>query len=137
MPPARTASTMAGAVAARARSASPPSTVGPTTRASTRRAGCSGRSSKSTAGSSLGLISVNPEGPSGNPDPLAAATYIRQTFLRMAMNDEETVALIIGGHTVGKTHGAVGEEYLGPEPEGAALEEQGLGWRNTYGSGKG
>jgi catalase-peroxidase len=85
----------------------------------------------------MGLIYVNPEGPNGNPDPLAAATYIRQTFLRMAMNDEETVALIVGGHTVGKTHGAVGEEYLGPEPEGSSLEEQGLGWRNTYGSGKG
>jgi catalase-peroxidase len=85
----------------------------------------------------MGLIYVNPEGPNGNPDPLAAASFIRQTFLRMAMNDEETVALIVGGHTVGKTHGAVGEEYLGPEPEGAALEEQGLGWTNTYGSGKG
>jgi catalase-peroxidase len=85
----------------------------------------------------MGLIYVNPEGPSGNPDPLAAASFIRQTFLRMAMNDEETVALIVGGHTVGKTHGAVGEEYLGPEPEGASLEEQGFGWRNTYGSGKG
>src|SRR5438105_39634 len=85
----------------------------------------------------MGLIYVNPEGPNGNPDPLAAASYIRQTFLRMAMNDEETLALIVGGHTVGKTHGAVGEEYLGPEPEGAPLEEQGFGWRNTFGSGKG
>src|SRR5437764_1901684 len=85
----------------------------------------------------MGLIYVNPEGPNGNPDPLAAASYIRQTFLRMAMNDEETVALIVGGHTVGKTHGAAGEEYLGPEPEGASLEEQGFGWRNTFGSGKG
>jgi catalase-peroxidase len=85
----------------------------------------------------MGLIYVNPEGPNGNPDPLAAASFIRQTFLRMAMNDEETVALIVGGHTVGKTHGATGEEYLGPEPEGASLEEQGFGWRNTYGTGKG
>jgi catalase-peroxidase len=85
----------------------------------------------------MGLIYVNPEGPNGNPDPLLAARYIRQTFLRMAMNDEETLALIVGGHTIGKTHGAVGEEYVGPEPEGAPLEEQGLGWRNTYGSGKG
>jgi catalase-peroxidase len=85
----------------------------------------------------MGLIYVNPEGPGGNPDPLAAASYIRQTFLRMAMNDEETLALIVGGHTVGKTHGAIGEEYLGPEPEGAALEEQGFGWRNTYGTGMG
>jgi catalase-peroxidase len=85
----------------------------------------------------MGLIYVNPEGPSGNPDPLAAASFIRQTFANMAMNDEETVALIVGGHTVGKTHGAGGEEYIGPEPEGAPLEEQGLGWRNTFGSGKG
>jgi catalase-peroxidase len=85
----------------------------------------------------MGLIYVNPEGPNGNPDPLAAASYIRQTFLRMAMNDEETVALIVGGHTVGKTHGAIGEEYVGPEPEGAPLEEQGFGWRNTFGTGKG
>ncbi len=85
----------------------------------------------------MGLIYVNPEGPSGNPDPLAAASFIRRTFANMAMNDEETLALIVGGHTVGKTHGAVGEEYLGPEPEGAPLEEQGLGWRNTYGTGAG
>jgi catalase-peroxidase len=85
----------------------------------------------------MGLIYVNPEGPNGNPDPLAAAKDIRETFRRMAMNDEETLALIVGGHTFGKCHGAVGEEYIGPEPEAAPLEEQGLGWKNTYGSGKG
>lgn len=85
----------------------------------------------------MGLIYVNPEGPNGNPHPLLAAKYIRQTFARMAMNDEETVALIIGGHTLGKTHGAAPSSYVGPEPEGAPLEEQGLGWRNTYGTGKG
>ncbi len=85
----------------------------------------------------MGLIYVNPQGPGGNPDPLAAAKYIRETFRRMAMNDEETIALIVGGHTFGKAHGAVSEEYVGPEPEGAPLDEQGLGWRNTFGSGKG
>jgi catalase-peroxidase len=85
----------------------------------------------------MGLIYVNPQGPNGNPDPLAAASYIRETFRRMAMNDEETLALIVGGHTFGKSHGAVGDEYAGPEPEGASLEEQGFGWRNTFGSGKG
>jgi catalase-peroxidase len=86
----------------------------------------------------MGLIYVNPEGPNGNPDPIAAARDIRETFRRMAMNDEETIALIAGGHTFGKTHGAADpDEYVGAEPEGAPLEEQALGWKNTYGSGKG
>ena len=92
---------------------------------------------KPLAAVQMGLIYVNPEGPGGNPDPVAAAKDIRETFGRMGMNDQETVALIAGGHTLGKTHGASSGEHLGPEPEAASIEEQGLGWTSTYGTGKG
>lgn len=96
-----------------------------------------GKLEKPLAAVQMGLIYVNPEGPDGKPDPMAAAEDIRESFSRMAMNDEETVALIVGGHTFGKTHGAGDPKHVGPEPEAAPIEEQGLGWKSTYGTGKG
>ncbi len=101
------------------------------------RHGGDGRLANPLAAVEMGLIYVNPEGPNGKPDPLAAARDIRETFARMAMNDEETVALIAGGHTFGKAHGAASAENVGPAPEGAAIEEQGLGWKNRFRTGKG
>jgi len=96
-----------------------------------------GKLAHEVAAEHMGLIYVNPEGPRGNPDPLEAAKEIRMVFARMAMNDEETVALIAGGHAFGKTHGVAPQSYLGPEPPAAPIEEQGLGWKNSYGTGKG
>ena len=115
------------------RSSGVPRTPGSATSATAATA-----SSPSTLGAvQMGLIYVNPEGPNGEPDPLKAARDIRETFRRMAMNDEETVALIAGGHTFGKTHGAASGDYVGAEPEGCPVRGQGLGWKSTYGTGKG
>lgn len=102
-----------------------------------KRGGADKTLKKPFANTTMGLIYVNPEGPNGKPDPLAAAKAIRVTFQRMGMNDEETVALIAGGHAFGKTHGAASTKYLGPPPEAAGLQEQGFGWKNTYKTGKG
>src|SRR5205807_4824246 len=85
----------------------------------------------------MGLIYVNPQGPNGNPDPVAAAKDIRETFARMAMDDVETVALIAGGHTFGKTHGACAESHVGVDPEACEIEDQGIGWKNAFGTGRG
>ena len=101
------------------------------------RHGADGNLKGRLAADHMGLIYVNPEGPNGDPDPAKSAQYIRQSFKRMAMNDEETVALIAGGHTFGKVHGAAPEKHLGPDPEGAPLEQQGVGWKSSHGSGKG
>ena len=101
------------------------------------RHGDNGELEETLGADHMGLIYVNPEGPNGDPDPVDSARYIRQTFSRMAMNDEETVALIAGGHTFGKAHGAGSKHCIGPSPEGASIEEQGLGWKNCFGSGKG
>ena len=130
----------------RSASASGGRTSGSPTRSSgARRTPGSGMSATAATGSSagpfgavqMGLIYVNPEGPNGNPDPLAAARDIRETFRRMAMNDEETVALIAGGHTFGKCHGAGDPDLVGPEPEGCPVEHQGLGWKNAFGTRQG
>src|SRR5690606_31547627 len=91
---------------------------------------------KPLAATQMGLIYVNPEGPDGKPDPLEAAKEVRETFRRMGMTDEETVALIAGGHTFGKTHGAGDTSHVGPAPEAAPIEQMGLGWKSSYGSGK-
>lgn len=100
-----------------------------------RRHSVDGRLENPLAAVQMGLIYVNPEGLNGNPDPIKSAKDVRETFSRMAMNDEETVALIAGGHTFGKCHGAAPATYLGPPPEAAPIQEQDLGWKNSYGTG--